>query len=104
MADLSDVESGIVREVIGALYPNGPSQASAVGAACRVYRGWPSPATLNSDLAGGIVNVTIVPATTADEVLDVYFDRPDTIMPSAGVSAMVVGNTVAFSGPVAGCQ
>ena len=98
MADLSDVENAIVTEVIGALYPNGTSQTSAVGVTCRVYRGWPSPAALNSDLAAGVVNVTVFPATAPDEVPDPYFDKLyATIMPIT-LTATVTAQSVTLSG------
>ena len=61
MPDLSDVEAAMARIVTTVLYPNGLSEASVIGAVCRVYRGWPSPTTLNTDLANGTVNVTVAP-------------------------------------------
>lgn len=100
MADLSDVETAITSKVIDALYPNGVSQVSVVGVTCRVYRGWPLPATLNSDLAAGAVNVTVFPAATPDEVLDPYFDRPTSDLSSTSLAATVTGQTVTISGSV----
>jgi hypothetical protein len=104
MADLSDVENAIVSEVTGALYPQGVSQASIVGITCRVYRGWPSTAALNSDLAAGIVNVTVFPATVPDEVRDAYFDRLYVSIPPTSLAATVTGQSVMFSGPVVSGQ
>jgi hypothetical protein len=101
MADLSDVENAIVAEIIGGLYPNGASQTSAVGTTCRVYRGWPSPAALNSDLAAGVVNVTVFPATVPDEVPDSYFDNLFAVVPPCRLVATVTLQTVTLSGFVA---
>jgi hypothetical protein len=98
MADLSDVENAIVAEVIGGLYPNGTSRASAVGVTCRAYRGWPSPAALNSDLAAGVVNVTIFPASVPDEVPDSYFDNLYAAVLPPSLAATVTSQTVTFSG------
>jgi hypothetical protein len=98
MADLSDVENAIVTNVIGALYPNGVSQASVVEAICRVYRGWPTPTALNSDLAAGAVNVTVFPATKPDEVPDPYFDMVYASTSAIGLAAVVTGSSVTFSG------
>lgn len=100
MADLSDVENAIVSEVTEALYPNGTSQVSVPGTTCRIYRGWPSPTALNSDLSAGIVNVTVFPATASDEVPDPYFDKPYASIPSTSLTATVIGQSVTFSGSV----
>ncbi len=59
MADISDIEQTVANTVTSILYPEGSSQASIAGVTCRVYRGWPNTATLNSDLSAGVVNVTI---------------------------------------------
>ena len=98
MADISDIENAIVTEVVAALYPSGTSQPSCVGSTCRIYRGWPSPSSLNSDLAAGIVNVTIFPAATPGEVLNVYLDRSLTAPPPPSLTATVAGQSVTFSG------
>jgi hypothetical protein len=98
VADLSDVENAVVAEVIGGLYPNGTSQASAVGVTCRAYRGWPSPAALNSDLTAGVVNVTVFPATVPDEVPDSYFDKPYAAVLASSLVATVALQTVTLSG------
>ena len=63
---------------------------------CRVYRGWPSPASLNSDLAAGIVNVTIFPTASPGELLDSYLDRPIATPSPAGLTATVTGTCVTF--------
>jgi hypothetical protein len=104
MADLSDVENALVTEVIDALYPDKVSQLSIVGATCRVYRGWPLTASLNSDLASGVVNVTIFSATKRDEVLDTYFDRLYTTVSSSTLIVSIAGQNVTISGLVAGNQ
>jgi hypothetical protein len=61
MADLSDVEQAILNVVSSALYPDGPDQTSALGTIVRIYRGWPAPGSLNTDLAAGRVNITVYP-------------------------------------------
>jgi hypothetical protein len=104
VADLSDVENAIVAEVVSALYPNGISQPSTIGATCRVYRGWPAPASLNSDLAAGTVNVTIFPAATPDEVPDRYFDYVYATIPATSLEAIVAGQSVTIAGVVGNNQ
>jgi hypothetical protein len=59
MADQADVEAALVSAVGGALYPSGTSGSSAVGAVCRVYRGWPVATAIDADLAQGIINVSV---------------------------------------------
>lgn len=58
------------------------------------------PASLNSDLAAGIVNVTIFPTASPGELLDSYLDRPIATPSPAGLTATVTGTCVTFSGPV----
>lgn len=100
MADLSDVENAIVAQVTNALYPQGLSEPSIVGVTCRIYRGWPTTAALNSDLAGGLVNVTVFPATMLDEVPEPYFDRMYTSITSTNLTATVAGSGITISGIV----
>jgi hypothetical protein len=104
MADLSDVENALVLGVTNALYPQGVSQASIVAATCRIYRGWPLTASLNSDLAAGVVNVSVFPAARRDEVPDPYLDRSYTTISPASLSASITGQSVTFSGLVASNQ
>jgi hypothetical protein len=59
MADESDVETELVSLVAAALYPNGAGTQSVPGPDCLIYRGWPNPSALNSDLSAGRINVTV---------------------------------------------
>jgi len=61
MADQSDIETVLVGAVGAALYPQGTAAPSILGRVVRVYRGWPSSAALDRDLAAGHVNVTVFP-------------------------------------------
>src|ERR1022692_3408317 len=101
MADLSDVENAVVSVLLTALYPNGISQVSTLGVACRVVRGWPSPAALNADLAAGTVNVTLFPSTIPDEVPDPYFDKLYALTYPTSLVATVTEQSVTISGVVA---
>ena len=98
MADLSDVETALIGRLVELLYPDGLDQPSAVGATCRIYRGWPSPASLNADLSAGIANITVFPASTPDEILPRYFDQTDIAPVKPRLSAAVANNSVTFSG------
>jgi hypothetical protein len=101
MADLSNVEDAIVALVVEVLYPNGVAMTSAVGVTCRAYRGWPAPAALNSDLSAGVINITIFPAITPDEVPDCYLEMSYVPPPPTRLIASVTGDSVTFSGLVA---
>ena len=71
MADQSDVEAVLVGLVGAAVYPEGVSAPSVLGRVCRVYRGWPTGALLDRDLAAGHVNITVFPeAVVLAEELD----------------------------------
>ncbi len=98
MADLADVEDTLVDFIVGILYPNGTAASSALGAMCRVFRGWPLPAGLNADLAAGIVNVTVYPSAAPARRLPtlpiVYSSQTAPSVLSATASA----NVVTFSG------
>ncbi len=61
MADLPDVESALLSELIAITYPNGTAAASILGPEIRLYRGWPVAMSLASDIAAGISNVNVFP-------------------------------------------
>lgn len=69
MADLVDAENALVAFVTAVLYPSGASAGapSAAGPVCKVYRGWPVPASLDADLKAGIVNVSIFTESGAEK-------------------------------------
>ena len=98
MADISDVEIAVLSAVTGALYPSGIQAPSATGATYRIYRGWPIPANLNSDLNAGTVNVTVSPDRNQGKTTTRYGPtwRYEQERPSLLVS--VSNNTVTFSG------
>jgi uncharacterized protein YaiE (UPF0345 family) len=100
MADQSDVENTLAALVAGALYPHGGDAASISGLLTRVYRGWPVAAALDSDLAGGRVNVTVFPLPGARNTTR-YMDEwliPAPVEPALTVT--VAENSVTFSGSV----
>jgi hypothetical protein len=98
MADLSDVEAALATLAMQAAYPNGSSSASITGQDCRVYRGWPLPASLNSDLRNGIVNITVFPDEQAGRVTAFFPDNTQVSKSDPLLSATVVGTSVTFAG------
>lgn len=98
MADLSDVEQAILDVVTSCMYPGGPDQPSVFGTIIRTYRGWPSAATLNSDLPAGKVNLTVFP--DSDPGHDTTRSRRIWSQPAVAATAhmSVCGDTVVFDG------
>jgi hypothetical protein len=64
MSDLADVQNVLVGMIAGWLYPSGTNNPSAVGFPVRVGAGWPTAATLDSDLAAGVAHVSIYATPT----------------------------------------
>lgn len=110
MADQADVEAALTAIVAGVLYPSGAEAPSILGVGCRVYRGWPSGAPLDADLAAGRINVTVFPeprphvTTTrlAAEERIIDTTAPTLSITVKGVRATVAG--AALAGQVAGLQ
>jgi hypothetical protein len=98
MADQSDVENALVSLVSSALYPNGTDAASAAGADCRIYRGWPNPAALDRDLAAGKVNVTVFPGNGTGRTTTRYAEQWAGPPASPSLTVAVAANSVTFGG------
>lgn len=79
MASLPDVEEAMVQLVadclaLGHNYIPGSTVSSPVaGTRCRVYRGWPKSATLNSDLKDGATTITVFPVAGSTRRVTKYF-------------------------------
>jgi hypothetical protein len=103
MADISDVEQALVETVTATLYPAGSSQSSIVGALCRIYRGWPNAATLNTDLNAGVVNVTVGTDNDSGRTTTRYLLQWQTGPAQPGTAACIAGRVITISGtPVVG--
>lgn len=99
MADQSDVEQALADLIAGALYPSGADAPSLPGPLCRVYRGWPSPAALDADLAAGHVNVTVFPAGGGFRNTTRYpVAWSDAAQQPPALTAVVAGDGVTFGG------
>ncbi len=99
MADQSEVEEAVAAMVAGVLYPAGIDAPSAVGAPCRIHRGWPDAAGLDADLAAGRVRVSVSVEPGSQSTTTRYPDtwivtqpRPVTLL------AFAAPATVVFSG------
>jgi hypothetical protein len=98
MADQSDVEQALAGLILSRVYPNGIDQPSALGADCRIYRGWPIPAALDADLASGVVNITVFPAGAPAEITTRYTQEWTGQPPTPSLTVSVAGNQVTFGG------
>jgi hypothetical protein len=98
MADQSDVEDALVALAAKALYPNGPGAPSLPGPDCRIYRGWPNSAALNSDLAAGVINVTIFPHGEPGRNTTRYSQQWLSFPPQPTFTASVSGSSVTIGG------
>lgn len=99
MADQSDVEEAVAGMVAGVLYPAGVDAPSAVGAACRIHRGWPDAAGLDADLAAGRVRVSVGVEPGSQSTTTRYPDLWTVTQPRpATLLAFAATDTVTFSG------
>jgi hypothetical protein len=102
VADQSDVETVLTTLISGVLYPNGTGSPSAVGPACRIYRGWPNPSALDADLAAGVVNVTVYPRNGVERNTSRYPRLWQTLTPPVHTLAVsVLNNVITVSGTIA---
>jgi hypothetical protein len=105
MADISDVETAMVKMMAGFLalgshYLAGSAVMSPVAEQrCRVYRGWPVSAALDRDMVDGITSVTVFPVAGATrrttKYLPQWHDGP-TVTPT--LTATVSGASVILDG------
>ncbi len=102
MAGQSHVEQALVQAATAALYPAGTGAPSAIGAPCRIHRGWPLPAALDGDLARGIVTVSVSPVEHSLRLTTRY---PAAWAPTGSASpsltATVQADQVRFAGTAA---
>ena len=98
MPDQSEVESVLVSVVTQILYPNGTAADSATGDPVKVFRGWPIPASRDTDMKAGIVNVSVFPMDAEQNVT--RYDREWMEIPSHPITLTmaVAGNTVTVGG------
>jgi hypothetical protein len=98
MADESDVEAALVALASAALYPNGTNAASVPGADCRIYRGWPNAAALDSDLRAGLINVTVFAGEGSGRVSTRYVEDWISSPATPSLTGTVAGNSITFAG------
>jgi hypothetical protein len=100
MADQSDVENALVALVANALYPNGSGSSSLPGPDCRIYRGWPNSAALDTDLGNGVINVTVFPQGEPGRNTTRYSQQWQGSSTQSTLTASVSGTSVTIEGTV----
>ena len=98
MADESDVETALVSLTSAALYPNGTTSPSVPGPDCRIYRGWPNSAALDTDLAAGRINVTVFPVPGHARTTTRYTQRRSGGPTAPSLTVSVSGTSATFGG------
>ncbi len=98
MADLAEVEEALIDLISNTLYPAGTNAPSAVGADCRIFRGWPLSTGLSTDLGSGVANVTVFPSSGTGRVLPALPITYRFSAPLPPFTVSVSGNTIAFTG------
>jgi hypothetical protein len=100
VAALSDVENALVSLIVAAAYPGGTGSPSAVTSAVAVYRGWPVPSQLDSDLEAGTLNVSVWPGDTESRATRHVGREIELPAAPAGLTLTASNTTVTASGTV----
>ncbi|MGE4482015.1 hypothetical protein [Acidocella sp.] len=99
MADQADVEAALAAIVANGVYPQGTAGVSAVGQACKIYRGWPVEPVLDVDLTAGMAHVSVSATDAALKNVTRYPRVWQTLTPATGTLAVdVEGLGATFSG------
>ena len=98
MPDQFEVEEALAAVLAGVLYPGGPAAPSALGARCLIYRGWPSSAALDADLAEGGLHVTVQAVSGTARNTTRYPAEWSVEQALAPLRAAVDGDVASFSG------
>jgi hypothetical protein len=104
VADLSDVEDALLQQLFLILYPNGLSAPSVLDATIHLYRGWPIPLALNSDISSGITNVSVFPLPGSTRNTTRWGSATYLVTSGSALLVSASLNTVSFSGFTAAGQ
>jgi hypothetical protein len=109
MADLSDVETALAEFISAVLYPSGvPSPGqwpdSIIGAPVRVLRGWPIADVLDTDIAAGRCQASVMPVSGQTRNTTRYELQPSIAVGVPTLTASVSGQTVTFAGASSASQ
>jgi len=106
MADMSDVEKGLVAQIASVLFPGvaytpGSYAASApLGVSVKIVRGWPIENELTKALKAGEVNITVFPESGMTRVTTRY--APLWFVPKVTAASITLTATGAFGFTIGG--
>ncbi len=83
--------------IAATIYPSGIGNSSLVGAACRIFRGWPVSASLIADLEQDVVNVSVFPMS-GGRTTTRWADEYANVQSPAALQVIVAGNSATFTG------
>ncbi len=98
MPDRADVEQCLAGLIAGVLYPEGFETDSVIRNVCKVYRGWPVSGALESDLAAGVVHVSVQPVAGSVRDCTRFSQEWQGVCPAATLVGLAQGELVSFSG------
>lgn len=98
MPDLSDVENVLVSLIAQIVYPDGTDADSITGGKVKVFRGWPLPSNLDSDLKAGTVNISVFPLAVEQNVTRFSTDWQEIPAPPVTLTMAISGQTVEIGG------
>lgn len=98
MADISDVESGLVTLLASVIYPTGTGNPSVVGVPVKIYAGWPTAAQIDQDLVAGTAHVTVYPLPSERVESMINLNQASEAVAAAGTTLTVSTNTVTVGG------
>src|ERR1700761_7634199 len=102
MADISDVEAALCGLIENAVYPSGVAAASISGTTVKIYWGWPTNRTLNSDLAAGTQTITVYSRENTTRDTSRYPRLWRTVSVTDPTLTLVIGQSTATFGGVGG--
>ncbi|MEW9304550.1 hypothetical protein [Labrys neptuniae] len=101
MADEADAGNALVALIAAAVYPNGTSQPSPLGAPASIMRGWPVPAVLDQAMSTGQVVISVFGQNgTEKNVTRFSRDWAQLIPAVETVTTTVVDNVLTLGGAV----
>ena len=101
MADLTDVQTGLVALISQILYPNGTANPSVSGTSYKIYPGWPQPQTLDADMASGIVHVSVFAPPMSRTIPQMGNNRwQQSTVGAQTITGSVAGDVLTLSGTI----
>ncbi len=101
MADLTDVQTGLVALIAQALYPTGTANPSVTGVTYKIYPGWPQPQTLDADMPLGTVHISVFAPPMSRTIPQMGNNRwQQSTVGAATITGSVSGDALTLSGTV----